>query len=463
MSQTTSLKNSALLMGPLVAFLVGLIAAASLESMAAITVAVTVWCVIWWVTEPVPIPVTSLIPMAVFPLTGVLNGQEVAAAYGSPLIILMLGGFILSRGMESTGAHRRLAVTMVTMCERIAGGSSERSLVAGFMLAAAALSMWISNTATTLMLLPIALAILEKTQSKVLPMALMLGIAYAANVGGMGTPIGTPPNLVFMEVFTQTTGERIGFVQWMSWGLPVVICLLPIIIWWLTRNLSGGHDVKLPAVGAWTSAERRVLCIFSMTALLWITRSDPWGGWSTWFELETANDAAVALLGAICLFVVPNGRGGRLLNWEQANQIPWGMLLLFSGGICIARAFLTSGLSAELGELFGVLAGWPIFIMLLVLCLGVSFLTETTSNTATTTLLMPVLAAAAMGASVAPELLMVPAALSASCAFMLPVATAPNAVVFSSGKIVAAAMMRTGLVLNIVGASIIACFSWLLI
>ncbi|MBT8138165.1 MAG: SLC13 family permease [Gammaproteobacteria bacterium] len=450
-------------LGPLLALLAGVVTAQWLAIPAAITVAVALWCILWWVTEPVPIPVTSMLPLSLFPLTGVLDSKEVAAAYGSPLIILLLGGFILSQGMSSTGTHRRLAVAMVNLCRRIGGHNSERALVAGFMLAAAVLSMWISNTATTLMLLPIALAVIEKSRSPLLPLVLMLGIAYAANVGGMGTPIGTPPNLVMVEVYRQNTGQTIGFIDWMRWGVPVVVLFVPLVMWWLTRKLGQGEPIEMPKVGDWTAAERRVLCVFGLTALLWITRSDPFGGWSGWLGLSTANDAAVALLGAILLFIIPDARGGRLLTWEQAVQIPWGMLLLFAGGICIARAFNASGLSAQLGEFFSLLTGLPVLLMMLALCLGVSFLTETTSNTATTTLLMPILAAAAMGASIPPELLMVPAALSASCAFMLPVATAPNAVVFSSGMVDPAKMMRIGVVLNIMGAVLIAVLLWLIL
>ncbi len=446
--------------GPLLGLLAGLWLGDNLGAEAGITAGVALWVIVWWVTEPVPVPVTSMLPLALFPLTGVLDGKQVALAYGSPLILLMLGGFILSRGMESTGTHRRLAVAMINLCSRVAGRSSDRALVAGFMLAAAALSMWISNTAVTLMLLPIALATLEKNEHPGLPMVLMLGIAYAANIGGMGTPIGTPPNLVFMEIYAEYTGERMGFVRWMSWGIPVVIVFVPLACWWLTRLVDSAQPLDLPEVGRWRTAEKRVLCVFAATALLWITRSEPFGGWSGLFNLPNANDASIALLAAITLFIVPNGEGGRLLHWEQAREIPWGILLLFAGGICIAKAFVSSGLSETLGELFSHATQWPLLLMLFALALGVSFLTETTSNTATTTLLMPILAAAAIGASLRPELLMVPAALSASCAFMLPVATAPNAVVFGSGKIEARQMMRYGVVLNLIGACVItlACY-----
>ena len=460
-------KNALLVAGPLLAVAVGLPVGELLGRDAGLTAGITAWTILWWITEPLPIPATSLLPLALLPLTGVLGASEVAAAYGSPLIILMLGGFILSRGMESTGTHRRLAVYMVHTCSRVTGKQSDRSVLFGFMAASALLSMWISNTATTLMLLPIALAILEKSRNPYLPTALMLGIAYAANVGGMGTPIGTPSNLIFMEVYAEHTGQRMGFTEWMRWGVPVVIVFVPVIAWWVARRLARtehrDETLELPAVGRWQAAERRVLIVFGLTALAWITRAEPFGGWSGLFGLPNANDAAVALTGALALFIVPDGKGGRLLTWEQASDIPWGMLLLFAGGICIAKAFIASGLSHELGALFGGLASLPLLLMMLILCLGVSFLTESTSNTATTTLLMPILAAAALGAQLPPELLMVPAALSASCAFMLPVATAPNAIVFSSGKISALQMMRTGFVLNVIGACVIALITWAVI
>ncbi|GAB5451040.1 MAG: SLC13 family permease [Halioglobus sp.] len=413
---------------------------------------VAVLCIVWWVFEPVPIPVTSLLPLAVLPLTGVLTPAETGQSYGSHLILLLLGGFILSKAMEHTGAHRRVALGMVGSF----GASSGRRLVMGFMAAAAVLSMWISNTATTLMLLPVALAVLDAVEEKSrLAAPLLLGIAYAASVGGMGTPIGTPPYLIFMQVYEDTTGEAIGFTRWMSWALPVVIVMVPVMALVLTRNLRGTLHVTLPEVGAWRTEERRVMAIFLLTALAWITRSEPFGGWKTWLGLPQANDASVALLAVVVMFLVPDGKGGRLLNWERASTIPWGVLLLFSGGICLAKGFVNSGLSDLIGGWLAQSAGLPLYALMLIICLAVTFMTETTSNTASTTLLMPVLAAAALVAGLPPELVMVPAAMSASCAFMLPVATAPNSVVYGSGLVSTARMAREGFALNFVGAFII--------
>ena len=419
---------------------------------------VAVLCVLWWVFEPVPIPVTSLLPLAVLPLLGVLTPAEVGQAYGSPLILLLLGGFLLSKAMEHSGAHRRIALSMV----RLFGASSGRRLVLGFMAAAAVLSMWISNTATTLMLLPVVLAVLDATEDrKELATPLLLGVAYAASVGGLGTPIGTPPNLIFMQVYEQTTGQAISFTQWMGWALPVVVLMVPAMAFVLTRNLRGAIAVELPEVGRWRTEERRVMIVFALTALAWITRGEPFGGWSSWLGLPQANDASVALLAVVVMFLVPDGKGQRLLTWERASTIPWGVLLLFSGGICLARGFVNSGLSELMGQWLSGMTSIPVFALILIICLAVSLMTETTSNTASTTLLMPVLAAAALAAGIKPELIMVPAAMSASCAFMLPVATAPNSVVFGSGLITIARMAREGIWLNLLGAAIISSVCYL--
>jgi sodium-dependent dicarboxylate transporter 2/3/5 len=317
------------------------------------------------------------------------------------------------------------------------------------------LSMWISNTATVLMLLPVALAMLEAADNRALAVPLLLGIAYAASIGGMGTPIGTPPNLVFMEVYTRETGDSIGFMRWMSWALPVVLLLVPIAGLWLTRKLPHHGGVTLPPAGPWLPKQKRVLWVFMFTALGWMTRQEPFGGWSAWFDVANANDASVALLAVVVMCLLPDGEGKRLLNWEAAVGIPWGVLLLFAGGIVIATAFGASGLSSVLARAISGLSTLPVVLLVGAITLSVSFLTEATSNTASTTLLMPVLAAAAAGAGQDPLLFMVPAAMSASCAFMLPVATAPNSIVYGSGLVSTATMAREGFVLNILGALII--------
>lgn len=426
----------------------------------AITAGVTTLCIAWWIFEPIPIPVTSLVPLALMPLFGVLTPAETAQAYGSPLILLLLGGFLLSRGMESSGAHRRLALAVVN----VVGGHSPKRLVLGFMVTGALLSMWISNTATVLMLLPVALAVLSGIEQRdLLAPPMLLGLAWACSVGGIGTPIGTPPNLLFMQVYTETTGTELGFTQWMSWAVPVVLIVVPLAWLWLTRSLPGALPVELPAVGPWRSAEKRVLMVFALTALAWMTRAEPFGGWREWLSLPTANDASVALLAVAVLFMLRDNRGERLITWQQASEIPWGVLLLFGGGICIAKAFVASGLSDLAGEAVLAATDLPVYLLLLLLCLFVTFLTEATSNTATTALLMPILAAAAVAGGIEPALLMAPAAMSASCAFMLPVATAPNAVIFGSGHVPIQRMAREGFAVNLMGALVIATLGYLLL
>lgn len=458
--QQQNIKNHMLWLGPAMAVLIGASGSfLGLSSQAAITLGVTVLCALWWVFEPIPIAATSLLPLALFPLLGIVAPNQVAQAYGHPLILLLMGGFILSKAMERSGTHRRIALHMI----HFFGADSSSRVLIGFMVAAALLSMWISNTATTLMLLPVALAVLEKNKDKALVPALLLGTAYAASIGGIGTPIGTPPNMLFRGVYQQATGNEIGFTQWMLWAVPVVIVFIPLAWMWLKRGLQTSNHLEVPHPGNWRTEEKRVLMIFGITALLWITRTEPFGGWKGWLELPYANDASVALLAAAVMFMVPNGKGERLLNWETANKIPWGVLILFGGGICIAKAFEQSGLSQLAGDKLVVLTEMPLWLVLPLICLAVTFITEVTSNTATTTLLMPILAAAGLAAGIDPAILMVPAAMSASCAFMLPVATAPNAVVFGSEKISVQQMAQKGFALNLIGIAVISSLCLLLV
>lgn len=419
----------------------------------ALTAAITLWTASWWVFEPVPIPVASLLPIALFPVLGILTPTQVGAAYGSPLILLLLGGFILSQGMRRSGVHRRIALMLLT-----AFGGTSRAMVFGFLVAAGMLSMWISNTATALMLLPIALAALEPVTDRRIHIGVLLAVAYGCSIGSLGTPIGTPPNLVFIEVYQQTTGNEFGFTDFMRAGLPVVALMLPVAGLILIRGMPSVR-VELPEKqGPWRSAEIRTLGVFGVTALLWITRREPFGGWSGLLGLDMANDASVALLAVVAMFLIPSGtrKHERLLDWNTAADIPWGILLLFGSGICIARAFVETGLSGLIGDAIAQsISSWPLLLTLVVVCLTVTFLTEMVSNTATTTLLMPILAAAGIGAGIDPQIIMLPAAMSASCAFMLPVATGPNAVVFGSGRIRVIDMARKGILLNVAGVAVI--------
>ena len=431
---------------------------------AALTLFIAVWTSLYWIFESVPIPIASLIPLAFLPLFGVLTSAQVAQSYGHKLVLLLLGGFLLSKAMEKSGAHRRLALKMVNMC-----GGGGPLLVLGFMLATAVLSMWISNTATTLMMLPIAIAVLNDSNDNRLKVPLLLGIAFAANVGGIGTPIGTPPNMVMIGYYEMEHGVEISFLDWMKIGMPVSIIMVFIIWKWLTRNLKGKIDVLIPDSGQWTSGEVRTIVVFTITALAWITRSAPFGGWKNLFGYASylqyggeslfryANDASVAFIAVVFLFCLPSGdkKGEKLLDWETANQIPWGLLILVGSGMCLGAGFKESGLSAIIASSLSGLSGVPILYVIFSVAILVTFLTEMTSNTATTNILMPILGAASVASGIDPRFLLVPAAISASCAFMLPVATMPNAVVFGTGEITVKRMAREGFILNLVGAVVV--------
>jgi sodium-dependent dicarboxylate transporter 2/3/5 len=422
------------------------------------TAAITLFTAVLWATEALPIPATSLIPFVAFPLAGVITHREAASSLGSHVILLLMGAFMLSKGLEKSDIHKRFALYMV----KATGTHSARRLVMGFMLTAALLSMWISNTATTLVLLPIALAILPAINNPRLVVAILLGIAYAASLGGVSTPIGTPPNIIFVSVYAETLGKEINFLDWMKTGVPIVVLSIPVMAIWLTRRLGSVGEINLPESGLWTKAEKRILVIFGTVALAWVFR--PF--WTGWLGLTTVGDSTVALAGVVAMFMTPNGKvendkSGYLLDWQTANSIPWGMLLLFAGGICIAKAFASSGLSDLLGEMLSGLSTLPVVLLILSICLFVTFLTEIMSNTATATLLMPILASAAIAVNVDPKLLMIPAVISSSCAFMLPVATAPNAIVYGSEKIAMKTMMREGVVLNIFVAIIVTLVSWM--
>lgn len=425
----------------------------SINLLQAITLVITLTTAVFWVTEWLPIPVASLLPIALFPLAGIITPNEVAQAYGSPLIILLLGGFLLSSAMSHSNTHQYLAHQILTKI----GTNSPKKIILGFMLTAFLLSMWISNTATTLMLLPIAIAILSNNQDRFFATLLLLGIAYAASIGGTMTPIGTPPNLIMIENYQQGTGNELGFLAWIQNVFPMVIIFFPMMVWLLISQVDETSEftssINKTAI---TSAQKRTLTVFALTALLWVTRTAPFGGWKSWLDLPYANDASVALLGVVAMFLLSDNKGNKLLTWQTANTIPWGVLLLFSGGMVIAAAFKSTGLSALLADQLIFLKDLHLFVLILAICLLITFLTEITSNTATTAILMPVLMSAAQAMDVDPIKIMVPAAISASCAFMLPVATAPNAIVFGSERVAIKDMIKQGFKLNLIGAFIIA-------
>ena len=455
------LKQRTLIAGPALAGLVGLAThfGAGLPAPAAWTALVTVWCAVWWVVEPVPLAATSLIPFCVLPLSGVLDHREVAGAYGHHLVLLMIAGSMVSTAMERSDAHRRVAVGLI----RVVGGAHSRRLVLGFLVASAALSMWMSNTATTIMLLPVALAAVASSRGehRALALPLLLAVAYGASIGGSATPIGTPPNLIFIEHYTAATGREIGFTTWMGYGLPVVVIMIPLAWLWLSRGLGGEAPGELPKLGPWRPEERRVLAVFGLMALAWMTRSQPFGGWSGALGVEeTAGDSSVAILATLTLFVLPRGDadqpGARLLDWKTANAIPWGVFIMIGGGIAIGKGFTASGLGAELGQGLSFLVDWPVWVVVPLLVAFATFTTEVTSNTAVANVLLPILAAAvAASGGGDPLWLMLPAVLGLNHAFMLPVATAPNAIMYGTGRVTTRQMAREGFVLNVVAIVVI--------
>ncbi|WP_194756912.1 SLC13 family permease [Aliidiomarina indica] len=447
-----SLKPNHMIIGPIVALLAWLIATvAGMEAPAAWTLAVVVWVAWWWITEALPLPVTSLLPFILLPLGGILDFREASGSLGDHVIVLFMGAFMLAKAVEASGVHRRIALTLVGWI----GVTEGRRIVLSFMLAVAVLSMWISNTAAVLALLPVALAMADASDNHRFQRALLLGLAYSASLGGVATLIGTPPNLIFASIYETYSGDTFGFGRWMQIGIPMVVLGLPVIGWWLTRGLTLSMPLELPKQGPMTAYEKRVLMVFGAVIFLWVFRTEPFGGWTGVTGITGVGDSTIALAGVVAMFVVSNGHGGRLLTWEQAVNIPWGILLLFAGGICLAAGVMASGLSDIIGSGLGGMIGIPIWLLIFLLALSVSFLTEVTSNTATATLLMPILAATAGSAGLPIELLMIPAVIACSCAFCMPVATPPNSIVFASEKITIKEMAREGVVLNVLLAGVI--------
>lgn len=433
------------------------------------TAAVALWMGVWWATEAAPVAVTALLPLVVFPLLGIASIRDAAAPYSHPIVYLFLGGFLIALAVERSGLHRRLSLAVVD-----AAGTDGRRLVGGFMGASALLSMWISNTSTTMMLLPIVLSVIEIVRDNAVDadresvehfaVVLLLGVAYAASIGGVATLIGTPPNAFLVGFLAEAYGYELSFARWMIVGLPVTVLLLPVAWWLLTHVL---FPVELPASEAVarhlralrraqpavTSTERRVGMVFLLVVVAWVLRPLLARG----MGLDGLTDAGIAMAGGVALFLLPSGeRGGaRLLSWDDAARLPWGVLVLFGGGLSLATAVSESGLALWLGESLAPLgAAGPVALMLGAV-LVVVFLTELTSNVATAATFLPVLGAIAVEVDVSPILLAIPVTLAASCAFMLPVATPPNAIVFSTGAVRIPQMVRAGFWLNWIGVAVV--------
>ncbi len=437
--------------------------------------AITVLVATWWVTEAIPIPATSLLPIVLMPTLGIMKSSEATKPYGHHLIYLFIGGFFLAKAIERWGLHRRIALHII----RIIGTSPNR-LILGFMVATACLSMWVSNTATTMMMLPVALAVVSRvtagrtegdgeapTRSGTnFAVALMLGIAYAASVGGVGTLIGTPPNAVMAGIVEQRFGQTIGFARWMAFGVPFSAVFLGVTWFLLTRvlhrpeiaTIPGGKALvreELARMGPMSRAERRVLVVFLAVALGWVARG--------FLHTTMVADATIAMAGGVALFLVPSGEGGRgaLMDWATAVTIPWGVVVLFGGGLALAAGIDATGLAHWAGGLLASISSRSMLPLMVAVVLSTIFLTELTSNTATAALLVPLMGSTAVAMSVHPFGLMVSSCVAASCAFMLPVATPPNAVVYGSGHLTISQMARAGVWMNLIGTVLILLFSLL--
>jgi len=436
--------------------------------------AVTVLMAVWWISEAIPVPATALLPIVLFPLLGILSGAEVTLAYGNHLIFLFMGGFLIAVTMERWNLHHRIALHTIRMV-----GVTPRRIVLGFMLATAFLSMWISNTATTMMMVTIAMAVLREIEHEIdhrpgevwFGTILMLGICYAASIGGIATLIGTPPNVIFAGVLEKTYGISISFTDWMRFALPLSMVMLTLTWLYLTRMLCPKKSTGIPdgaafiqrqlaGLGPMSRQEKQVALVFTSVALLWILRGlyQPAG-------LVLVKDSTIAIAGALLLFLIPVDLKRRefLLDWKTAVTIPWDIIILFGGGFALAQGFSESGLTRWLAEQLTVLQGVDTVLVIAAVVVMVIFLTEVTSNTATASLLLPVMGALASAIDVSPFGLMVATVLAASFAFMLPVATPPNAIVFSSRCVSMMQMARAGFLLNLVGAVVITGFVyWLL-
>ena len=469
MDQSPSLpKRIGLFLGPGAAILLLLIGAPEgLAFSAWATAALLAWMAVWWATEPIPIPVTSLLPLVIIPLIGAGSAREASGGYSSPIVMLLLGGFIIALGIERWGLHKRIALNIVSRV-----GSHPAALILGFMMATALLSMWISNTATTLMMVPIAIsaAAALKDDTGRFVTALLLGICYAASIGGVATPIGTPTNLIAIQWLEENVGTTIGYAQWMSFGVPALVLLVPVAWWVVTRGLpklvDGTAAVaevqnQRSALGQITAPEARAALVFGIVALLWVARVPAQltaraNGWDMpW--LMAVGDMGIAAAGAVAMFLVPAGKSEKraLLTWNEAVKLPWGVLILFGGGISLGQAVTRTGLSTWIGVQLTALSVLPPIFFIAVVVALVIFLTELPSNVATMTTLAPILGALAAAIGAAPESLLAPAAVAASCAFMLPVATAPNAIIYATDKVPISQMIARGVRVNLIGILII--------
>ncbi len=467
-SSSSISKNIGLLLGPILFLIFHFASLDFISSEADSVIGVALWMIIWWITEAVSISVTALIPLAIFPLFGIVDIKDVSASYGNHIIFLFFGGFVLALGLEKVNLHRRIALNII----KVTGTTPDR-IVLGFMLATALLSMWISNTASTVVMLPIALSVIEilrrdvdgySQKDRVFALSLMLGIAFSANIGGTATLIGTPPNIVMAGFLEEQYNIEISFFHWMVFGVPFAITLLVlsymIIVKWVYRSdlgsLSGAEQYiaeELIAMGSLRSIEWKVLLVFVSTVVLWIFKSPI----DTALSFISLSNSGISMLGAFVMFCITRdfSRGEMILNWEDTKQLPWGILILFGGGLALAGALADVGIIDLVGQNIASIDGVTIGIILVLLVTVMLFMTELMSNVALVAIFIPVVAGIAIGLDFELLYLCIPVTVASSCAFMLPMATPPNAIVFASGYIRVIDMVKVGVVLNVVSIILI--------
>ena len=432
------------------------------------------WMAIWWATEAIPVPVTAFIPLVLFEPLGIATLRDAAAPYANPIIYLFLGGFLMALALERWDLHRRIALAILDRT-----GTEGRRLILGFMIVCAGLSMWMTNTSTTMMLLPIVLSVITVIKDNVeglseknhhdFQIAMLLGLAYSASIGGLATLVGTPPNAFLIGYLAENYDLEISFARWMTVGIPVTVIMLPAAWWLLTRFM---HPVVVPAseevnqhlhelraeLGPMTTAEKRVGVLFGLVIFCWMLRRPL----TELVGLTGVSDPGIVMTAGILLFLIPSGDGRKLMSWDYALRLPWGVLVLMGGGLSLAAAVSNTGLALWLGESLAPLNAYGLAVLVVAAVALVIFLTELTSNLATTATLLPVMGAIAVQAGLPPLYLTVPITIAASCAFMLPVATPPNAIVFSTGAISIPQMVRAGVFLNLIGIVIVSIASLVL-
>lgn len=477
-TNTTAVKRIGLILGPLLFLIVYNLPFVLLSAAADKVIAVALWMIVWWITEAVSISVTALIPLTIFPLVGIMDIKKAAANYGSATVFLFFGGFVLALALEKVGLHKRIALNIVRLT-----GTSPNRVILGFMIATAALSMWISNTATTVVMLPIALSVVYLLNNdsdqidKNFALSLMLSIAYSANVGGLATLIGTPPNLVIAGFMESQYGVQISFFKWMMMGVPFTCLMLGIIYFvlvkWVYPNSLNSSQAnvtvqpvsvihsELAKLGSMSGHEMRVLIIFAITIVLWVLRANI----NEWQSAVQLTDTGISMLAALSLFAIPSNyqRGEFTLTWQDTVKLPWGILILFGGGLALAGALSQAGVITAIGASVSQNTSLSAIVLIAALVVIVLFMTELMSNVALVAIFAPVIAGIALGLDAQVLHFLIPVAMAASCAFMLPMATPPNAIVFASGHIKVHEMARAGIILNIVSALLLIAYAKLVI